>query len=235
MNHTTLKLRMVCKLNKLSISLILLSCFAITSKIGAMDLDDFLQQDNSQHTQQYNTNTANRLKLEVTRNVERVSIEGLQEQDMEWIIDAIFNKSLDTQNLNTLIKLGLSKYTNTYESRSIYPSITFSGKEKKTILNIAVAKNSLELIQLLISIGARIKEDTLSASELRKMISFESAKENIEVEEFCIADEIYEFLPTAKELQEKTEKGLQEKTRMGQNFMKPETKKISDTRFHFSE
>ena len=74
MNHTTQRLRMTCKLKQLSISLVLLSCFAVTNRVGAMDFAKQRMAEFLLEKQQ-----------EATKDVDEFCKMGLNEKDMPYI------------------------------------------------------------------------------------------------------------------------------------------------------
>jgi len=163
------------------------------------------------------------LKLEVVKNIARVSREGIQEKDMWWIIDAISLDRLSIDGLKHLIKFGLEKYVN-YSHKSgclLVPDIT--------CLEAAITGRNLEIVKLLVSIGAKINESVLErAARLRKFDveswgAFDSKGNAIEIEKFLISE---------KERQEKAEI---EKARMGKNFAKQRGGRTSDVRIHFQD
>jgi RING-finger-containing ubiquitin ligase len=145
-------------LKQLSISLVLLSCLAITNKACAMNLQ-FDQEAREEREE----------RLKTVKYVARASRTGVMEQDIQWICHAIAGKRLSVPALKILIKSGLDKYVN---EKTYNP---FTSSKDATILEQAIMPSSysinpdidaLEIIRLLVSIGAKIDNNVLKQTEI---------------------------------------------------------------------
>lgn len=212
---------------KISISIILLSCFAITNKIVTMNtdntggwelaipvVDDNLtllfngdgtifesREDSITRRRQEIEEREHKKKLEVDKNIARVSREGLKEKDIDdWIIDSILEKRLSSTGLKSLIKYGLEKYVN-YKSDDITKKII----NTETLLKVAIKAKNLEFVKLLVSIGAKIDDNAMKAldDEYSKIKLGPKFNFNLRsAEEIARIEEIDQFLHEAKSQQD---------------------------------
>ena len=218
------------KLKKVSISLVLLNCFAVTSKMGAMD-------------------PVKLIRTRIDSKIKKISETGLQEKDLRWIINELNNNFLNINDLQDLIKLGLTKYINYKVECGFFgfldgAFVNFYNHEGHTLLKSAIKNNNLEMVKLLISVGAYIDEDTLKTSSEQIKITNEELKRGLELEktyqgnddfEGCFNQEAYEnMINSALEIKKFLIRQQELKTKLFEKITKPTEKPAAktDTRIH---
>jgi RING-finger-containing ubiquitin ligase len=144
-------------------------------------------------------------RLNIVKEVARMSIEGVKEQDLEQIYIAIMKKRLSAPAIKALIKSGLDKYINNEISNlngrtlltaaiislpdtNLHNDIIFFDKGHNANIN------ALEIVKLLVSIGAKIDTQILNLT-------------------IIINHEAFKFLLEEKARQDKAEQEEQDKER----------------------
>ena len=213
------------KLKQLSISIALLGCFAVINNAGAGIKTPKLSKGEIQ-VAMTNEGQVNgfgvfnvpdrRNRREVIRNDYRKKYEKkvedlvsnkrmVDKEDIKWIDRAIERRVLSVESLKKLIKYGLGEYVN-------YPIETILINDPKTLLRTAIVNSGpdndmLKIVELLVSIGAKIDDNSLKAAE-------EDA-----------SPEVRKFILEKKAKQDKDEKY---KSQMGQNLKNTKQKRFSD-------